>query len=72
MIREVHNLKLLLVKDGFTDEEIKKIIGEDDKRYKNYMEKSLCRLYCHGEKGRSALYLVPWCFDKIKQFKKER
>ena len=72
MLKELFNLKLLLSQDGYTQEQIDKILEDEEKKYKHLVEKSLCRLYCFGEKGKSPLYLVPWCFDKIKQFRKER
>ena len=70
--KEIFNMREMLKNDGFPDERIDQILGETEARYKNLVEKVSCRLYTYGEKGRSALWLVPWCFDKIRKFKQER
>ena len=61
----------MLKEEGYTSEEIKKIIQRNDDRYKTLTERALCRLFCQGS-GDNAVSLLPWCFDKIRQFVKER
>jgi len=67
-------MKDLLTEERYEPEEIAAIIKADDERYQGKVESTLCRLYCYGERNnhKSALYLLPWCFDKLKKFKKER
>jgi len=67
-------LKRRLREDGYTDEEIDKIIADDNKKYKDGVERALCRLFTFGEgvQGSSKLYLMPWCIDKWRRFVKER
>lgn len=69
--QEIMNLSAMLREEGYTQDEINKIIQKNDERYKNLTERALCRLFCQGS-GDNAVALLPWCFDKIKQFAKER
>lgn len=69
--RDKKNLVYHLVDDGYTLLECNKIIDDNNERFKALTEKSLCRLYCSGA-TENATKLLPWCFDKLLQFKKER
>jgi hypothetical protein len=69
--RDKKNLIYHLVDDGYTLEECNKIVDNNNERFKNLTEKSLCRLYCAGSEE-NPVKLLPWCFDKLLQFKKER
>lgn len=70
--RDVKNLRSFLLTEGYLPEEIKQMIDDDNQAYLEKAEKVLCRWYCYGEKGKSPLWLLPWCFEKIKKFKTER
>lgn len=59
-------LKEKLRDDGYVNEEIDKIIIDDNKNYKEQVERTLNRLLLFGEAqdGVSKLYVLPWCIDK--------
>ena len=67
-------LKGMLLRDGYTEDEIEKILKHNNKRSKEITERALCRLFTYGEgvQGNSKLYLLPWCIDKWRKFVKER
>ena len=67
-------LRGMLEKDGYTEEEVEKIVAMDNKRYRDLTERALCRLFTYGEgrAGQSNLFLLPWCIDKWRQYVKER
>lgn len=69
--RDKKNLIYHLIEDGYTVQECTKIVNDNNERFKSLTEKSLCRLYCSGQEE-NHMKLLPWCFDKLKQFKKER
>ena len=60
--------------DGYVDEDIEKVIADDNKHYKEQIERSLNRLllYGEGQDGHSKLYILPWCIDKWRRYVKER
>lgn len=67
-------LKEKLREEGYTGEEIDKIIADDNLHYKQQVERALCRLFTFGEgvQGHSKLHLLPWCIDKWRRYVKER
>lgn len=72
-VKEIKNYKDLLLQDGFTDKEIADIIAKDDQKYLNIVERALCRLYLQNQKSKAiGMNLVPFCFDKLRKFQKER
>lgn len=64
----------MLLRDGYTEEEIDKILKDDNIKFKETTERALCRLFTYGEgvQGQSKLYLLPWCIDKWRRYVKER
>lgn len=71
ILRDKKNLIYHLINDGYTIEECNKIVDDNNERFKSLTEKSLCRLYCAGQEE-NHMKLLPYCFDKLLQFKKER
>lgn len=69
--RDKKNLMYHLIDDGYTLLECNEIVDKDNQKFKALVEKSLCRLYCSGAEE-NHMKLLPWCFDKLLQFKKER
>ena len=50
------------------------IVTDDNKHYKEQVERSLNRLLLYGEAqdSNSKLYILPWCIDKWRRYVKER
>lgn len=71
--REISNLKVLLLEDGYTPKEITDILDQEDNKYRATIEKTLCRLYLWNLRDKGVgMHLLPFCFDKIKFFVRER
>ena len=75
LFQEVQNLKQLLKdKRIYTEEELKEMLQQNEDKYENTIEKSVIRLMLFGD-GKNKVnddWLKPWCFDKWKQFLKEK
>jgi len=64
---EIRNLRSLLVHDRMhNDDELDALIGKDNKKFSEMIEKSLCRLFVHGEgkRGENDKWVLPWCIDQ--------
>ena len=65
--QDVTNLRLML-KDKMiypTDAELDAILGKNEERYKNLVDKSVCRLFLFGEgmRGENNEWLKPYCLN---------
>lgn len=68
--RDVINMKALLIdEERYMPEEVKTIIKDDDKKFKDETERVLCRLYTYSisQTQKSENWLLIWCIDKLKQ-----
>ena len=56
------------------DDDIKKILDENEKNYKAQVDKSLKRFKIFGDmlSGESDDWLLPFCMDKLKNFVKKK
>ena len=60
---------LLIGEERYMPEEVKTIIKDDDKKFKDETERVLCRLYTYSisQTQKSENWLLVWCIDKLKQ-----
>ena len=55
--------------EGIPDTEIEELCTKVSTRYKQLVEKSVCRMLCYKDEN---LSLLPWCFDRIKSWNRKR
>jgi len=66
--KEVYNLKLKLKEEGIPLEQVNGMVEEESRRKKELLQKGIGRLLCFNDDK----YLLPWCFDRLRQYMRVR